>query len=131
HHLLPEFTALENITLPQRFAGVSPDVAAARATDLLASVGLTKRADHRPAELSGGEQQRVAFCRALANEPAILLADEPTGNLDAETGGQLMKLLSDLHHDGQTIIMVTHDAGVATYADRVLQLHDGALRTSQ
>ena len=105
--------------------------ARADAPPILDRVGLTGRLTHRATELSGGERPRVALARALGQSPRILLADEPTGNLDAETGGQLMKLLSTLHRDGQTIIMVTHDASIATYADRVLQLHDGALRTSQ
>ncbi len=137
YHLLPELNVLENVLLPRMVALscrkwlTGGRAARADAARILDRVGLTERLKHRATELSGGERQRVALARALVHSPRILLADEPTGNLDAETGGQLMKLLSDLHQGGQTIIMVTHDAGVATYADRVLQLHDGALRTSQ
>ena len=128
HHLLPEFTAAENIELPQLAAGRSRKEAAARAADLLARVGLTDRADHRPAALSGGEQQRVAFCRALANAPSLLLADEPTGNLDPATSdrvfGALMALVKET---GMGALIATHNLDLAARMDRVLRMEDGQL----
>jgi lipoprotein-releasing system ATP-binding protein len=134
YHLLPELSVLENVLLPLMvthpvFAWLGARAAARRdAAAILDRVGLSERLRHRPSELSGGERQRVALARALVHRPKVLLADEPTGNLDAETGEKLMKLLSELHHEGQTIVMVTHDLGVARYADRVLDLREGALR---
>lgn len=128
HHLLPEFSALENITLPQLANGVSAAKAAARASDLLGRVGVSSRADHRPAALSGGEQQRVAFCRALANEPRLLLADEPTGNLDPETADQVFAALMGLVADtGLSALIATHNLELAARMDRVLHLKDGIL----
>ena len=128
HHLLREFSALENIVVPQMIAGRSRAEAAKRAQELLGLVGLAARAEHRPAELSGGEQQRVAIARALANHPDILLADEPTGNLDERTGAGILDLLSRLNAErGLTLVMVTHDAEVARRAHRVLHLRDGVL----
>ncbi|CUI79077.1 ABC transporter ATP-binding protein [Cognatishimia activa] len=128
HHLLPEFTALENITLPQRANGVSRGDAETRAMELLASVGVESRASHRPAELSGGEQQRVAFCRALANAPKLLLADEPTGNLDPGTSDQVFDALMALvRGTGMSALIATHNLELASRMDRVLRLEDGVL----
>jgi len=128
HHLLPEFTALENVVLPQLANGVSRRAADLRAQDLLARVGLAERARHRPAELSGGEQQRVAFCRALANEPQILLADEPTGNLDSETADQVFSVLQDLVREtGLAALIATHNLELAAKMDRILHLRAGVL----
>ena len=128
HHLLPEFTALENAALPQRAAGRSAREAADRARELLASLGLADRADHRPAELSGGEQQRVAIARALANAPRLLLADEPTGNLDPETSGRVFELMLRAARDqGVGALVATHNAELAARMDRTLRLVDGRL----
>ncbi|PTV97171.1 lipoprotein-releasing system ATP-binding protein [Rhodobacter aestuarii] len=128
HHLLPEFTALENIVLPQ-LANASPRKAAeARARDLLARVGLAERASHRPSEMSGGEQQRVAFCRALANAPALMLADEPTGNLDPATSDTVFDALMELvRATGLSALIATHNLELAARMDRVLRLEDGKL----
>ncbi len=123
HHLLQEFSAHENIVLPQLANGVPAPAAAARASDLLDRVGLGHRAAHRPAELSGGEQQRVAFCRALANEPALLLADEPTGNLDPETAERVFELLMSLVREtGLAALLATHNHDLAARMDRVVHL---------
>ena len=128
HHLLPEFSALENITLPQLANGIAPSAAATRALELLAQVGVAERANHRPAELSGGEQQRVAFCRALANAPNLLLADEPTGNLDPATSDQVFATLMDLVRDtGLSALIATHNRELAARMDRVVRLQDGQL----
>ena len=128
HHLLPEFSAVENIVLPQRAAGVSKDEAQARAEDLLAKVGLSHRLTHRPGELSGGEQQRVAFCRALANGPSVLLADEPTGNLDPETSDRVFETLLELVREtGLSALIATHNLDLAARMDRVLTLSQGRL----
>jgi lipoprotein-releasing system ATP-binding protein len=128
HHLLPEFSALENIVIPQLAAGVSAAAAKARAMDLLARVGVAARADHRPAALSGGEQQRVAFCRALANGPRLLLADEPTGNLDPATSDQVFAALMDLvRATGLSALIATHNRGLAAKMDRILHLNAGRL----
>ena len=123
HHLLPEFSAAENIVLPQLAEGVAAREARARADDLLARVGLSHRADHRPAQLSGGEQQRVAFCRALANQPSLLLADEPTGNLDPETSDRVFDMLMGLVRDtGLSALIATHNHALAARMDRVIGL---------
>ena len=128
HHLLPEFTALENVVLPQRAAGVDKTAAMDRARGLLDKVGLAERLDHRPAQLSGGEQQRVAFCRALANEPKVLLADEPTGNLDPETADRVFEILLDLVRDtGLSALVATHNLELAARMDRVMKLSSGHL----
>ncbi|MBB5515984.1 lipoprotein-releasing system ATP-binding protein [Rubricella aquisinus] len=128
HHLLPEFSALENIVLPQRAAGVSDAAAKARALDLLSSVGLAARASHRPAELSGGEAQRVAVCRALANAPDLLLADEPTGNLDPGTSDQVFDMLMALVRDtGLSALIATHNIELAHRMDRVMRLDAGRI----
>ncbi|ABL69936.1 ABC transporter ATP-binding protein [Paracoccus denitrificans] len=123
HHLLPEFSAAENIVLPQLANGVSQATARARALDLLGRVGLTHRADHRPAQLSGGEQQRVAFCRALANQPSLLLADEPTGNLDPATSDKVFDMLMALVREtGLAALIATHNMDLAARMDRVIRL---------
>lgn len=128
HHLLPEFTALENIVLPQLANGVSDRAAQARGMELLAQVGVAERAHHRPAELSGGEQQRVAFCRALANGPKLLLADEPTGNLDPGTSETVFAaLMSLVRETGMSALIATHNLDLAAQMDRTLRLVDGAL----
>ncbi|WP_209504567.1 MULTISPECIES: ABC transporter ATP-binding protein [unclassified Ruegeria] len=129
HHLLPEFTALENITLPQLANGASEKAAQARALDLLDRVGVAPRASHRPAALSGGEQQRVAFCRALANAPRVLLADEPTGNLDPETSDQVFDALMTLvRGEGLSALIATHNLELAARMDRMVRLEGGVLR---
>ena len=126
HHLLPEFSALENVVLPQLANGTGARAAKARARELLERVDVAHRADHRPAELSGGEQQRVAFCRALANQPAILLADEPTGNLDPETSERVFAVLMDLVRDENlSALIATHNHALAGRMDRVLHLEGG------
>ncbi|MBQ2261118.1 MAG: ABC transporter ATP-binding protein [Loktanella sp.] len=128
HHLLPEFSALENIVLPQLANGVAEQAAHARALALLTHVGIAERAAHRPAALSGGEQQRVAFCRALANEPALLLADEPTGNLDPETSERVFETLIGLVRDtGLAAVIATHNLELAARMDRQVRLHAGEL----
>ncbi|MBD9525362.1 ABC transporter ATP-binding protein [Paracoccus sp. PAR01] len=125
HHLLPEFSAAENIVLPQLANGVSSSSAQARARDLLGRVGLSHRADHRPAQMSGGEQQRVAFCRALANAPSLLLADEPTGNLDPATSDKVFDVLMTLVRDtGLSALIATHNMDLAARMDRVIRLGD-------
>jgi lipoprotein-releasing system ATP-binding protein len=129
HHLLPEFSAAENVALPQLAAGAGMPAARARAAALLASVGLAARADHRPAELSGGEQQRVAFCRALANAPKLLLADEPTGNLDPATSETVFDVLMGLVRDTRLAALVaTHNLALAERMGRVLYLEEGRIR---
>jgi len=128
HHLLPEFSAIENIVLPQLANGVSKPVAQTRAYDLLARVGVAERADHRPSAMSGGEQQRVAFCRALANEPRLLLADEPTGNLDPATSDQVFGALVDLvRGTGLAALIATHNLDLAARMDRVVRLEQGGI----
>jgi putative ABC transport system ATP-binding protein len=126
-NLLPTLTAAENVLLPALVAGESPREYAGRTEELLSLVGLTDRAAHLPAEMSGGEQQRVAIARALLRQPDVLLADEPTGNLDSAAGSTVLRLLRRLVGDGQTVVMVTHDAGAAALADRVLFLRDGSV----
>ena len=129
HHLLPEFSAAENVALPQRIAGASPKVAMKTATELLTRLGLKDRAHHRPGELSGGEQQRVAICRAVANNPRVLLADEPTGNLDPETServfGELMNLA---RNQGVAALIATHNMDLAQRMDRAVTMEGGLLR---
>ena len=128
HHLLPEFTALENVEMPLRIAGTPAAERRARAQELLARVGLADRATHRPAALSGGEQQRVAIARALVARPTVLLADEPTGNLDEATAADLHRLLEEMHAEhGLTSVIVTHNPILAAACDRVLRLEGGRL----
>lgn len=128
HHLLPEFSALENVALPQLADGVSAGAAQARAQELLAQVGLDARGRHRPAELSGGEQQRVAFCRAMANAPRVLLADEPTGNLDPSTSDALFETLLDMvARSGMAALIATHNMELAKRMGRIVRLDNGVL----
>ncbi len=128
HHLLPEFTALENVVVPQMIAGVSKSAARKRASELLGMVGLSEREGHRPAKLSGGEQQRVAIARALANSPKVLIADEPTGNLDQETAERVFELLMRLTREtGVSSLVATHNPDLAARMDRKLTLKNGLL----
>ena len=130
-NLLPRATALHNVELPLVYAGVSARERRQRAGAALERVGLGERMEHRPNELSGGQRQRVAIARALVNEPSILLADEPTGNLDSVTSEEIMRVFGDLHASGQTVIMVTHEAEIAAHADRVLLLRDGQVESDR
>ena len=125
-HLMDELTAVENIELPALLAGRSPRTARRRASDLLEQVGLADRARHLPSQLSGGQRQRVAIARALTNSPLVVLADEPTGNLDSEATLDVLQLLESLHRAGQTVVIVTHDARIAATADRLVSMRDGA-----
>ena len=128
HQLLPEFTALENVCIPAYIAGKNKTEAEARAAELLGFLNLTDRLEHKPSELSGGEQQRVAVARALVNNPSVILADEPSGNLDTENKNELHKLFFKLRDTfGQTIIIVTHDRQLANMSDRILQIKDGLI----
>ena len=128
HQLLPEFTALENIMIPAFIAGTSQKAAKARAEELLRFMGLTDRAHHKPNELSGGEKQRVAVARALVNNPAVILADEPSGSLDTQNKQELHQLFFDLRNQfGQTFVIVTHDEELATLTDRTIHMRDGLL----
>ena len=128
HHLLPEFNALENVTLPQLVKGVDPDAATERAKHLLGALGLSQRLDHRPSKLSGGEQQRVAVARALANKPPLVLADEPTGNLDEHTADKVLgEFLNLVRGEGSAALVATHNERLAARMDRVVRLHEGRL----
>lgn len=128
HHLLPEFTAIENICIPAWIASMSKKQSIQRATELLERMGLAERANHKPSELSGGEQQRVAIARAMMNKPAIIFADEPTGNLDTQNADQVNKLFLELKNEfNQTFVIVTHNEGLANLADRVIHMRDGKI----
>jgi lipoprotein-releasing system ATP-binding protein len=128
HHLLPEFSALENVAIPQMIEGKSLSAASKNAKELLESVGLTERIDHKPAELSGGEQQRVAVARALANDPEVIFADEPTGNLDSANSEAIHNLIVDLRDKfKKTFVIVTHNKGLVKLADKVFEIKDGKL----
>jgi lipoprotein-releasing system ATP-binding protein len=128
HHLLPEFTALENIMIPALIAGDSQKTAQAKAEELISRVGVETRADHKPSELSGGEQQRVAIARALINKPAIVIADEPTGNLDSANSIEILKLIHDLiDRYNLTFIVATHSKEISSKADRIVEIRDGLL----
>jgi len=128
HNLLPEFSALENVMMPALIGGAKRKEAKQRALELLSAVGLSERAEHKPAQLSGGEQQRVAIARALMNKPSVLLADEPTGNLDTHNRDEIQRLLFEVREKfGQTIVMVTHDERLAKMADRKIVMSDGAI----
>jgi putative ABC transport system ATP-binding protein len=124
-HLLSKLDVVGNVQLPLRYSDIDPTEADKRATDLIERVGLTHRKNHRPYEMSGGQRQRVAIARALINQPSVILADEPTGNLDSKTSQEIMDLLTELHQQGQTIVMVTHEDEIAKYAQRVIIMKDG------
>lgn len=126
-NLLPRYTALENVMLPLIYAGIPKAERIKMATETLREVGLADRMDHKPNELSGGQRQRVAVARALVNKPSIILADEPTGNLDSKTSVDIMKLFGDIHNKGNTIILVTHEESIARYAHRIIRLLDGEI----
>ncbi len=130
-NLISSLTAAENVAMPLVFQGAAQKKRMARAEALLGKVGLSHRTHHRPTQLSGGEQQRVAIARALANDPAIILADEPTGNLDSRTGGEILALFQDLHRQGRTIVFVTHDANIAKHSKRIIRIKDGKLEGRQ
>jgi lipoprotein-releasing system ATP-binding protein len=131
HHLLPEFTALENLLIPTMIRKQDPETSLNHARDLLRTVGLEDRMDHRPGELSGGEQQRVAVGRALMTRPDLVLADEPTGNLDTQTGEEVFGVMKDLNRKyGATLILVTHNEKLSVQTDRTLRMVDGRLQTS-
>jgi putative ABC transport system ATP-binding protein len=128
YNLLPRTSALENVAAPLMYQGIPRKERLARAMSALERLGLGDRVNHEPSELSGGQQQRVGIARALVTEPALILADEPTGNLDSHSGSEVLELFSDLHALGRTIVLITHDADVAAAADRVVHLRDGALQ---
>lgn len=128
-NLLPRTTALDNVALPMIYAGHSKSDRNARATEVLKQVNLADRMDHQPNQLSGGQRQRVAIARALVNKPSIILADEPTGNLDSKTSVEIMKLFGDIHALGNTVILVTHEEDIAAYAHRVIRLRDGVIES--
>jgi putative ABC transport system ATP-binding protein len=130
-NLLARATALHNVELPLVYAGISASARRAQAIRALESVGLGERMEHRPNELSGGQRQRVAIARALVNQPSILLADEPTGNLDSTTSEEIMRLFGELHASGQTVIMVTHEPDIAAFAERVIVLRDGQVASDR
>ncbi|MBL7917940.1 MAG: ABC transporter ATP-binding protein [Bacteroidia bacterium] len=130
-NLLPRATTLENVALPLVYAGMSKPDREARAKEVLEQVGLTNRMFHKPNELSGGQRQRVAIARALVNNPAIILADEPTGNLDSKTSIEIMGLLEDIHEKGNTIILVTHEEDIAMHAHRIVRLRDGLVERDE
>lgn len=128
-NLLPRTTALDNVALPMVYAGASKKERNDRATEVLTDVGLADRMDHKPNQLSGGQRQRVAVGRALVNKPSIILADEPTGNLDSKTGLEIMALFDEIHAKGNTVIMVTHEEEIAAHAKRVIRLRDGVIES--
>ena len=126
-YLMPRFTALDNVAQPLIYRGLSPAIRRERAREALSRVGLADRLHHKPNDLSGGQRQRVAIARALVGRPDLLLADEPTGNLDSRTAREIMALLTNLHSDGVTLVIVTHDPGIASHCHRVVRLHDGRI----
>ncbi len=128
-NLLPRTTALDNVALPMIYAGASKKNRVARAEEVLTDVGLADRMDHKPNQLSGGQRQRVAVGRALVNKPSIILADEPTGNLDSKTGFEIMGLFDEIHKAGNTVIMVTHEEDIAAHAQRIIRLRDGVIES--
>jgi putative ABC transport system ATP-binding protein len=130
-NLLPRYTAFENVMLPLVYAGKSKAERVARANEVMESVGLTDRVSHRPNELSGGQRQRVAVARALVNNPSIILADEPTGNLDSKTSIDIMALFEEIHKKGNTIILVTHEEDIARHAHRIIRLRDGEIESDK
>lgn len=128
-NLLPRTTALDNVALPMIYAGYSKTERNERATEVLTQVNLSDRMDHQPNQLSGGQRQRVAIARALVNKPSIILADEPTGNLDSKTSVEIMNLFNDIHKKGNTVILVTHEEDIAQYAHRIIRLRDGMIES--
>jgi putative ABC transport system ATP-binding protein len=128
-NLLPRTTALDNVALPMIYAGYAKSERNKRATEVLAQVNLADRMDHQPNQLSGGQRQRVAVARALVNKPSIILADEPTGNLDSKTSVEIMNLFGDIHKNGNTVILVTHEEDIAKYAHRIIRLRDGLIES--
>lgn len=128
-NLMPRTTALDNVALPMVYAGHSKESRNKRATEVLTQVGLSDRMDHKPNELSGGQRQRVAVARALVNKPSIILADEPTGNLDSKTSVEIMNLFDDIHANGNTVILVTHEEDIAAHAHRIIRLRDGIIES--
>lgn len=130
-NLLPRLSALENVALPLVYAGIPIKTRLSRAKDMLAAVGLKDRMDHKPNELSGGQRQRVAVARALVNSPSIILADEPTGNLDSKTSYEIMQLFEEIHKQGNTIILVTHEPDIAEHAHRIVKLKDGFIESDE
>jgi putative ABC transport system ATP-binding protein len=126
-NLMPRTTALDNVALPMVYAGFSKEERNNRATEVLSQVGLADRMDHKPNQLSGGQRQRVAVGRALVNKPSIILADEPTGNLDSKTSVEIMKLFGEIHSNGNTVILVTHEEDIAAHAHRIIRLRDGII----
>ncbi|MBQ3054508.1 MAG: ABC transporter ATP-binding protein [Oscillospiraceae bacterium] len=126
-HLVPRLTALENVMLPLRFAGVSREEQVRRANEALFAVGLSHRLRHRPAQMSGGQQQRVAIARAIVMNPPLILADEPTGNLDPTSGREILRLLKEQHSRGATVLVITHDMEIAAHAERVLEIENGTI----
>jgi len=130
-NLISQLNVVENIEVPMYYQGCSERESEQRAKDLADMVGLGDRMGHRPSELSGGQQQRVAIARALANDPLIILADEPTGNLDSESGAEILKILDRLHEEGKTLIVVTHDPGIAKVSERLVELFDGRVKTNK
>lgn len=128
-NLMPRTTALDNVALPMVYAGHSKSERVERATEVLTQVGLQDRMDHKPNQLSGGQRQRVAVARALVNKPSIILADEPTGNLDSKTSVEIMNLFNEIHTNGNTVILVTHEEDIAAYAHRIIRLRDGIIES--
>ena len=128
-NLLPRTSALENVALPMVYAGYSKSERKIRAAEVLTQVNLADRMDHQPNQLSGGQRQRVAIARAMVNKPSIILADEPTGNLDSKTSEEIMKLFGDIHKNGNTVILVTHEEEIASYAHRIIRLRDGLVES--
>ena len=128
-NLMPRTTALDNVALPMVYAGHSKSERVERATEVLTQVGLDDRMDHKPNQLSGGQRQRVAVARALVNKPSIILADEPTGNLDSKTSVEIMNLFNEIHANGNTVILVTHEEDIAAYAHRIIRLRDGLIES--
>ncbi len=126
-HLQPRLDAIRNVMLPLRYSDVDKEAAKARSIAMLQRVGLGERMEHRPSELSGGQRQRIAIARALVNEPKIIFADEPTGNLDSKTSIEIMDLFTELHNKGQTIVLVTHEREIADYADKIIHMRDGLI----
>jgi len=130
-NLLPRYTALDNVSLPLVYAGVDKATRDSRAKEVLDQVGLSDRMDHRPNQLSGGQRQRVAVARALVNRPSIILADEPTGNLDSKTSVEIMRLFEEIHENGNTVIVVTHEEEIAKHAQRIIRLTDGVITSDE